>query len=153
MTRYSMLFLLCFCSILGYAQEDTIEKTAKFFVGFNLVSLTSIDAHTSLVVGGKGGLWEMVENNLDPSLLKGQDGYFTFRFVVNCKGEAGRFTTEESDLKYNKKEFSSELRNHFLEMLLGVPQWESLTINGEPRDAYVYVTFKIKDDEIIEILP
>lgn len=57
MIRYSVLFLLCFCSMLGHAQENTVEKTAKFFVGFNLVSLTSIDARTSLVVGGKGGLY------------------------------------------------------------------------------------------------
>ena len=104
-------------------------------------------------LGGKGGLWEMLENNLDASLLEGQEGYLTYRFVVNCEGKAGRFVTEEADLDYNRVEFSSDLRIHLLEMLLGVPLWKNLTVRGEPRDAYVYVTFKIRDDEIVEILP
>jgi len=103
--------------------------------------------------GGKGSLWEIVENKLDPTLLKGQEGYLTYRFVVNCNGEAGRFVTEEAGLNYDRIEFSEDLRNHLLQMLLDVPKWKNLTINGEPRDAYVYVTFKIKNDEIIEILP
>ena len=104
-------------------------------------------------LGGKGGLWEMVENNLDESLLKGQEGYLTYRFVVNCKGKAGRFVTEEADLEFNRIEFSEKLRSHFLGMLMEVPKWKNSNIYGESRDAYVYVTFKIKDDEIIEILP
>lgn len=103
--------------------------------------------------GGKGSLWEMLGKNLDETLLKGQEGYLTYRFVVNCEGEAGRFVTEEADLEYNKIEFSEGLRTHLLQLLLDVPKWKNLTINGEPRDAYVYVTFKIKNDEIIEILP
>ena len=104
-------------------------------------------------LGGKGGLWEMIENYLNYSLLKNQEGYFTFRFVINCEGKAGRFVTEEADLEFNKTEFSEELRMHFLEMLMNVSQWKNLSINGEARDAYVYVTFKIQDDEIVEILP
>ncbi len=104
-------------------------------------------------LGGKGGLWEMLENNLDATIPKEQDGYLTYRFVVNCKGEAGRFVTEEADLKYDRIEFSESIRNHLLKILMEVPKWKNLSINGEPRDAYVYVTFKIKDNEIIEILP
>ncbi len=104
-------------------------------------------------IGGKGGLWELLENKLNPKLLKGQEGYLTYRFVVNCEGRAGRFITEEAGLNFDRIEFSSELKKHLLELLLEVPKWKNLTVNSEPRDAYVYVTFKIKNDEIIEILP
>jgi len=103
--------------------------------------------------GGKGGLWEMLEKKLDKSLLKDQEGYLSYHFVVNCEGKAGRFVTEEADLEYNRTKFSDGLRNHLLQILIEEDQWKNLTVNGESRDAYVYVTFKIEDDEIIEILP
>ncbi len=49
-------FLLAIAST-SHAQQDTLKKKTKYVVGFNLVGLTSIDANTSLVVGGKGGFY------------------------------------------------------------------------------------------------
>ena len=134
--------------------EKALDKQEEFTTCYHISKINDYyNDDRAQHLGGKGGLWEMLENNLDVNLLKGQEGYFTFRFVVNCEGKAGRFVTEEAGLNYDRIEFSEELRTHFLEMLLAVPKWKNLVVYGEPRDAYVYVTFKIKNDEIIEILP
>lgn len=134
--------------------EDAIDNQNDFATCYHISQVNDYyNDDRAQHLEGKAGLWEMVESNLDVNLLKGQEGYLTYRFVVNCEGKAGRFVTEEADLEFDRIEFSTELRNHFLNMLLDIPKWKNLTIQGEARDAYVYVTFKIKDDEIIEILP
>jgi len=104
-------------------------------------------------VGGKGRLRAILKQKLDLEKLKEESGYLTFRFVVNCDGEVGWFVTEEADLDYQKKRFSEESKMHLYHILKAEKKWKNLTINGEPRDAYTYVTFKLKDGEIIEILP
>ncbi|MEM9546267.1 MAG: hypothetical protein AAGA77_09840 [Bacteroidota bacterium] len=103
--------------------------------------------------GGKGRLRAILKDKLDPSKLQGQSGYLTFRFVVNCEGEAGWFVTEEAGLDYIKKKFSQECRMHLYEILKAEKEWIHLEIRKQPRDAYVYITFKLEDGEIIEILP
>ncbi len=104
-------------------------------------------------IGGKGALFELLETTLDKSKPKGESGYLTFRFVVNCEGKAGWFTTEEADLDYQRKSFSSECKNHLYDILSSVEKWKMLTIRDQVRDAYVYITFKLKNGKIIEILP
>lgn len=103
--------------------------------------------------GRKGALRALLKEKLDKDKLKDESGYLTYRFVINCKGKAGWFTTEEADLKYDRKKFNSECRNHLFDILYEVSEWKSLSISGNAKDAYVYITFKLKDGEIIEILP
>lgn len=104
-------------------------------------------------LGGKGRLRKVLNQKLDASLLKDQDGYLSYHFVINCNGEAGWFTTVESSLDYHEKEFSAELKNHLFKILRAEKKWKPLYIDGKAKDAYVYITFKIKNGEIIELLP
>ncbi len=103
--------------------------------------------------GGKKALWQQIEQKLDNTKLKQASGYLTFRFIVNCRGEAGWFTTEEADLTYQKKTFDVALVSHLFEILSELNEWRPCTVRGETRDAYFYITFKLEDGELIEILP
>ncbi len=103
--------------------------------------------------GGKGRLRALLKDKLDPSKLGEESGYLTFRFVVNCNGEAGWFVTEEAGLDYEKKQFSEPCRMHLYEILSAEKEWDNLVIGIEDRDAYTYITFKMKNGEIIELLP
>ncbi len=105
--------------------------------------------------GGKGAIRAMLDLHLNPEKLNNESGYLTFRFIVNCKGEAGRFITEESSLEFEPKAFSKSTVNHLYEILQEHGKWKALLIGKEKkaRDAYTYLTFKLKDGAIIEILP
>lgn len=104
-------------------------------------------------IGGKGRLRSILKENLDSEKLGGESGYLTYRFVVNCNGEAGWFVTEEAGLDYEKKQFSEDCRLYLYEILKAEKEWKNLVIGTEPRDAYTYITFKIKNGDIIELLP
>jgi len=104
-------------------------------------------------LGGKGRLRALLSEKLDPLMIKGNSGYLTFRFVVNCNGEAGWFVTEEADLEFNKKIFSEDCRKHLYDILKSEDKWKRSFIRNEAKDAYTYLTFKMENDEIVEILP
>lgn len=103
--------------------------------------------------GGNFKLQEYIKSNLDATLFQNESGYLVYRFVVNCEGKAGWFVTEQYDLDYQPKDFNQKLVDHLLKPLVAVDSWTPGLINGTARDSYVYITFKFKDGELIEILP
>lgn len=105
------------------------------------------------LIGGKGAWWRILKKDLKPEKLKNESGYLTFRFVLNCKGEVGRFMTEESDLDFNKKQFDKETVTHFYNIVYQQKNWQACTGDKISQDAYTYITFKLKDGKVIEILP
>jgi hypothetical protein len=103
--------------------------------------------------GGKRAIWNFVKPKMDLERWPDASGYLTIRFVVNCNGEAGRFTTDQADFDFNPKQFDKDLVNHFYQILKENKDWSPCIIRGENRDAYTYITFKLKDGKLIEILP
>ncbi|SEK44923.1 hypothetical protein SAMN04487910_0554 [Aquimarina amphilecti] len=105
-------------------------------------------------IGGKGSLKRLVFSKLDLSKLKNESGYLTFRFVINCKGKAGKFTTDQTaDFEYNKKEFPEETIMHLYDIISNVKQWKPCVIRNTERDSYFYITFILKNGKIQDILP
>lgn len=105
------------------------------------------------IKGGKGTWIRILKKELDPQKLNNESGYLTIRFVINCKGEVGRFISEESDLDFQKKKFNKETVSHFFEIVSKQKDWRACNAKGKSYDSYAYVTFKLKDGNVIEILP
>ena len=105
------------------------------------------------IKGGKGRLRTLLRNHLDIDHLAEESGYLTFRFVINCDGEAGWFTTEEADLDYNRKQFSDQTKSALSRILMSHAEYKPLLINDDPRDSFTYITFKLRDGKVEEILP
>ena len=103
--------------------------------------------------GGKQALRTAVLQRLDPLLLGQASGYLTFRFVVNCAGEAGWFVTEQADLDFRPTTFPPQTIGHLYNILSGIGPWQACVWRGKAVDAYFYVTFKLQDGELIEMLP
>jgi len=103
--------------------------------------------------GGKRALRMLFEEKLNRELLQGQSGYLTFRFVINCRDGAGWFITESADLDFKSKAFPAPLVRHVLNILEEVGPWQAALVDGRNRDAYAYVTLKLKDGKLVEILP
>jgi len=103
--------------------------------------------------GGKKALWSIVNQHLKSENLFNESGYLTFRFVVNCKGEKGRIITEEADLNYKRKTFNTATTSHFYNILKEMKDWTPPKRRDKNINAYFYLTFKLKDGELIELLP
>lgn len=104
--------------------------------------------------GGKKEIWKIVSPLLQEDKTLNESGYLTFRFVINCKGEVGRVTTEQADLDFQRKQFDEITVNHFYQIFQQLNHWIPIRNREKATvDAYFYLTFKLKDGKLIELLP
>ncbi len=99
---------------------------------------------------------QVVEREYKPLALPGQSGLIRFRFVVNCRGIAGRFEILEVDESYKKCSFDSRITNQLNAICrTKLPTLEPGKPNGEsePVDTVCLLTFRLKDGLITEIFP
>lgn len=83
-----------------------------------------------------------------------ESGLVRIRFMVNCKGESGRFRMMAMDENYNEKIFDNKIADQLMEITKGLKGWRQMNgKNGKPRDYYVYLVFKIRDGEVVQIMP
>lgn len=100
---------------------------------------------------GKKALRDSVQRKYQASIS--ESGYLTFRFVVNCQGKAGRYLVIENDLDFKPKKFNAELVSQFFSITQELKEWRPVVLENESRDYYMYITYKLLDGKIIEILP
>jgi hypothetical protein len=81
------------------------------------------------------------------------DGYVRIRFIVNCKGESGRFRVLTSDLQFREMKMHSSTTEPLLKACKDIKGWKPLVYNDMARDYYQYLTFKLVDGKLKEILP
>lgn len=140
---------------IGYINpEETLSDDSSFEICGHekfIMDYYNLEPNAEFI-GGKGELRSLILEQLDKEKLKGDSGMLTFRFVINCKGEAGRFVANGVDFDFQKKIFSTVLISHLLQILQSLESWQNLGGKGE-HDAYAYITFKIDNNEITDILP
>ena len=72
---------------------------------------------------------------------------------MNCEGKAGRYTIHENDLDLNPKKFNQDLVEHLFEVTTQLQDWEPTIFKEQKRDSYMYISYRIVDGKIVEILP
>lgn len=82
-----------------------------------------------------------------------QSGWVRIRFIVNCKGESGRFRLTASNTLYQAQEFDSRITDQLRSITQSLNGWKPLPDRDDPRDYYQYLTFKIENGALKEILP
>lgn len=102
--------------------------------------------------GGNRAIKLHIDERFDSHEFK-DSGYLTFRFIMNCKGEVGRFIVEEVDLSFNESSFDKKLVKELLEITSSMDNWRPLCFHDENKDVYMFVTYKIVNGQIMEILP
>ncbi len=80
-------------------------------------------------------------------------GYLNFRFIINCKGEPGRFEITEMNLNLEETKLNEKLVDQLFTLTAQSRHWNTFTFKNEARDYYMYVSYKIENGEISEILP
>ncbi|MCP4441970.1 MAG: hypothetical protein GY810_23930 [Aureispira sp.] len=103
--------------------------------------------------GEKKALVETFNKKYRPLNGKKQNGWIRIRFIVNCKGEAGRFRVIQSNENYEEFEFDKKVVEQLLKITKSLKGWETLEHKGTAIDYYLYLIFKLEDGTIKEILP
>lgn len=120
------------------------EKIFPFYYGRN----------PSVYIPGKDSLKTSIYEEIDSSLAyHGDNGYLTFRFIINCKGETGQFVIEELGMNFKTNKMNEEFVNHVFDIVKSLDQWRPISFEGFEYDSFIHLTFKITNGKIIEILP
>ena len=82
-----------------------------------------------------------------------ESGYITIRFIVNCKGEAGRFRMIQMDKNYELKKFSDEMPMQLYDITKSLEGWDVLERDNKSYDYVRYLTFKINNGVLKDIMP
>lgn len=101
---------------------------------------------------GKNGLRKFILSN-----YKNKDytdsGYLNIRFIINCHGKAGRYIIHENNLDLEPIKFNPDLVNQLFNLTTQLKKWIPNYIHGENRDSYMYISYRIENGEITEIIP
>lgn len=101
---------------------------------------------------GKYGIRKFILSNYKNKSYT-DSGYLNIRFIINCKGEAGRYTIHQNNLDLQSKTFNNDLKNQLFNLTTQLKQWNPNFIQDEYRDSYMYISYRIENGEITEILP
>ncbi len=85
-------------------------------------------------------------------LRKGETGYLTVRFVMNCEGEKNRYRILGINERYKPKEFPTEISNTILEAVKQMDGWQVAVYQGTAYDSFNMLTFKMADGQITDII-
>lgn len=80
-------------------------------------------------------------------------GYLNFRFLVNCEGNPGWFEIIQTDLNLEKTELNTDMVAQLLQLTADPSHWNTLYVEENPIDYYMYVSYRIENGAIVEILP
>jgi hypothetical protein len=82
-------------------------------------------------------------------------GYITFRFIIDCTGKRGSKTQVlQTDEKYVSTHFDKDLVNELFAFLETMDKWKiAASKDGETFSYKAFVTFKIKNGKVVNIIP
>lgn len=80
-------------------------------------------------------------------------GYLNFRFLVNCEGNAGWFEIIEMNLQLEETKLNQNMVQQLFKLTSNPENWAVFTYDGQPRNYYMYISYRIENGEILEILP
>jgi len=101
---------------------------------------------------GKNGLRKFVLSNYKNDNYT-DSGYLNIRFVINCKGEAGRYIIHENNLDLEPQVFNQDLVTQLFKITTQLKEWNPNFVHDEYRDSYMYISYRIENGEITEIIP
>lgn len=90
---------------------------------------------------------------LNLSSSKKTNGYVTIRFVVNCEGKTGLFRIQQMNENYTEENFDKGFIEKLLNFTKSLKGWTPGEMKGRKYDYYQYLTYKIADGKVSEILP
>lgn len=104
------------------------------------------------IVGEQRAIQDTFQEDYQPVDLD-QSGWIRIRFIVNCKGETGRFRLTGSDENYAAFEFDPMITEQLLRITQKLKGWAIHENQYGSLNYYQYLVFVMEKGEIKEILP
>ncbi|MDP9958937.1 hypothetical protein [Chryseobacterium lathyri] len=81
------------------------------------------------------------------------NGYITVRFLVNCEGKTGLFRVQQMNEDLKEIVLDKELGDRLLRFTKSLDGWIPQKIKGFKTGYYQYLTYKIENGKVSEVLP
>lgn len=104
-------------------------------------------------IGEKRKLVNTIEGNYSYPETEGQTGFITIRFLINCEGQSGRFRVTQMDPNLKETEFENGITQQLLDITKGLDGWKPFERNEKTWDYQQYLTFKIENGLLTDIMP
>jgi len=101
----------------------------------------------------KYAVHQIFEANYTTVNVPAESGLVRIRFLVNCRGEVGRFRVIGMDKNYQAKVFDERITQQLVDITKNQLEWKVFKTEKSERDYYQYLIFKIENGQIIDILP
>lgn len=104
----------------------------------------------------KGEIYQ-IKKEFDEKFTKlsiNDSGIAKVRFNVNCNGKLGDLSYEEYDLNYKKSNLNDSIELQITSITLDLDEWiPGVDDKGNPVNSHSFLSFRIKNGKIVEILP
>lgn len=97
----------------------------------------------------------MVQSYVAPVKNMTGSGYITLRFTINCRGLMGKdIEVLQTDAAYKPSKFQQALIDRLIAFVRTLDKWSIASYeNGKPLAYRAFMTFKIQDGKIINVIP
>lgn len=112
-----------------------------------------IETYEFAYKGERTALRQVFKENYQPISKATETGLIRIRFIVNCKGQSGRFRLISANHNLEEKIFDKKITQQLLEITKSLDGWPILPSAESPSDYYQYLIFKMEEGHIKEILP
>ena len=80
-------------------------------------------------------------------------GYLNFRFLVNCDGNPGWFETIQMNLDLEEHPLNPQIVDSLFTFTAAAKNWNPLEFRNGPSNYYMYVSYRIENGKVVEIIP
>lgn len=94
----------------------------------------------------KKELWQITEK-----LTFENSGFITFRFIINCNGEIGRFRVKTIDSELKENSFETQKIEILQKSIEKLQKWNAGTWKNKTLDSYFVLNFKVEQGKITDI--
>lgn len=140
--------------MVGDIQQDSILDDANFVVCNEQNTMQYHNLNEEVQYEGEKYALDQTftsQFKADPTIK--DSGMIRIRFLVNCKGETGRFRLTAAGYDYKEKQFDPYITDQLIRITKGLKGWKMLSDKTGPKDYYQYLIFKMDEGNITEILP
>lgn len=153
-----LVCLICLLPAFTHAQEKSILGAGQYAMDSTecklCANLTNIHQYYSVHVKyplSSEAITQWANDKINP--LQDISGYITVRFIVNCKGEKNCFHIYQTDKEFKTVNFGNEITDKFLDFVKAMKDWPIGIVKTQAVDYYAYLTFKLNDGKIENIIP